>query len=292
MTYRYIDRDTLKVAMQIPVSTTSSGINGLLDGAAETVTRLFDEYVGFGFHPVSGQRFFETSNSYHLNLKTPVLSIDGLVTDAEGNSSYESTITTDRYFLTPHNATLETPSRPYWGIELRRTVTSTAVTSSPILPMNIDRGVRVTGTWGYYNQTRSSSATLATAVTSGATTIQINFATALHVGQSILMGTERMFVTRSPVTSTGAHTSTIDVLRGQDGASNTSHSCATAITIYEYPIIQQAALYQAEQEYRAKDVPLGVAGGQPFGEQRPAGGPGLHPFVRRQLDGFRMPQAG
>lgn len=105
------------------------------------------------------------------------------------------------------------------------------------------------------------------------------------------MGGEKMFVTRTPASASGAHTSTIDVLRAQNGTSAVAHTSATGVTIYEYPIIEQAALTQVQQEYLVRHAPQGYAGGDPYGTQRPQMSGGLHPFVRRLLDPMRKPQA-
>ena len=188
----------------------------------------------------------------------------------------------------PYNATEESPPQPFWDIQVRENATSSGNT----FPKGIQRSVEVVGNWGYYNKTRSTSATVATALTSDSTTWKINNATALDVGMTLLAGTEKVFVTRTPASVSGAHTSTIDVLRAQNGTTNTTHSCASALSIYEYPIIEQAVQTQAAQEYLVRHSPQGYAGGDPFGTQRPQMSGGLHPFVRRMLDPFRTPIAG
>ena len=280
----YTDRDTVKTALQIPSS--STGDHAALDLAQEAVARLIDTYVGFPFYPTSDTLYFTPLTSTGLNLNEPVLAIDAIDMDFHGaGTSYDTSMSTACYYFEPYNAQNQSPPQPYWKLDTRWSATM-------VFPAGIKHSVRIKGTWGYYNSLTPSSATLATDIAAGATTIQLNFATALHVGNTILMGSERMTVTRTPASSTAGHTSTIDVLRGVNGSSGATHSCATAIQVYTYPVVDQAAQFQVTQDYRAKDAPLGFTGGEPFGTQQPRVTPaGLHPFTRRSLDGFRKPVA-
>lgn len=281
----YTNRADLKTALGIPASTT--GDHAHLDDAAEAISRLIDDYLGFHLYAASGVRYFTPKATSYLSLDYPLLSVDSIQTSSDGGSTYGSTMTSDSYYLEPANATEESPRRPWWEIVIRPNATS----SGAVFPKNIRRGTKITGTWGYFNQTKATSAVLSTDAASGTTTLEITNATALKVGQTILMGTEQMFVSRTPASASGSHTSTIDVLRAQNGTTNSTHSSATSIMIYEYPIVDRAALYQAEQDYRVKDAPFGMAGGEPSGGQRPMMAGGLHPFTRRSLDGFRSPVA-
>lgn len=278
----YVDRTELKTALGIPATTTGDHLT--LDRVAESVSRRFDRHVGFPFAPTYQARDFTAKHTQRLMLDVPLLAVESIRTSSDGGSTYGTTLAATDYYLAPYNASMESPPRPYWEIESTPNATAGLVTHQ--------RGVRITGTWGYYDQRRPSSATLATAIATGTTTIELNFATAVHVGQLLLMGGERMQVTRTPGSASGVHTSTVDVLRGQNGTSGVAHSCGTGIEVYEYPTVGAAALYQAQMDYRALDAPLGTAGGQPFGEQRVNAPGGLHPFVERDLEQFRKPTAG
>lgn len=277
----YVNRDDLKSALTIPASTTRDHAH--LDGAVEAISRLLDDYLGFHAYPSSGVRYYTPTGGTRLRLDYPLLAVDTIQHSSDGGSTYGSTMTTADYYLQPDNATEESPPRPFWEVVIRPNATSSAAG----FPKGITRGTKITGTWGYFNQTANSSATLATALAVGTTTIKINISTALHPGQTILMGSEQMFLTRTPTSATGSITSTVDVLRAQNGTVGATHSCATTIAVYTYPIIERAALYQAEQDYRGKDAPFGNVGGQPGGGQSIS--IGLHPFTRRMLDGFRKP---
>ena len=289
MPNHYVGLETLKRSMQIGGTSAGSATadNAVLFALNETVARLIDDYCGFHFYESSGGRFFNPDNSTRLCLGYPLLTVGSIQFSSDGGTTYGTTMTSADYYLAPYNATEESPPRPFWEIESRENATS----SGTVFPKGIQRSVRITGTWGYYNKTKSTSATVATAIASDTTTWKINNATALEVGMTLLSGAEKLFVTRTPASVSGAHTSTIDVLRAQNGTTNTTHSCASALSIYEYPIIEQAALTQAQQEYLVRHSPNGYAGGEPFGTQRPQMTGGLHPFVRRMLDPFRTPVA-
>ncbi len=279
---RYVNRTVLKSALGINATSTSA--NDRLDDAAEAVSRLFDQHVGYAFGPSSGTRDYTAKEATCLYLDRPLLAVDALRTASDG-TTFGTTMTTADYWLAPYNATVESPRRPFWGIETRASATAVFPTTR--------RSVRIVGTWGYFDERITSTATLATDITSNTTTIQLNGATALHPGQTILMGAERMLVTQTPASASGVHTSNINVRRAMDGTTNSTHSSATSIQVYEYPVVDRLALYQAQMDYRALDAPLGMTGGMPDGGSRVNAAGGLHPFVQRRLnDSFRTPRTG
>ena len=279
---RYVDRDTLKSALSIPASSTDN--HALLDAAIEGVSRLIDDYCGFPFAPSSGTRDYTAVDSECLYLDMPLTAVDSIRTDSSGNASYGTTCTSSDYYLAPYNATAESPARPYWEVETRPNATAT-------FPTGVRRGVRVTGTWGYYDQRADTTAVLSTGVNATAKTLEVTGATSLHAGQMILMDSERMTVVSTPASATGAHTSGVIVQRGVNGTAGAAHTSGAAIAVYEYPIVSQAAMFQAQMDYRSRDAPMGMAGGEAFGAQRMYAAAGLHPFAKRMLDGFRKPTA-
>ncbi len=278
----YVDRDRLKQSLRIDAS--STGLNFQFDIIAEAVSRLFDNYLGFPVFPSSAVQFYTAYDALHLSLEQPLISVDAIDLSFNVGTSYDVAMAVGQFNLTPYNAPTESPPRPYWDIEVKLNATT-------VFPQGWPKAVRITGTWGYFNEHAPTTATLATAINSAVTAIQLNGATALHPGQTILMNTEMMFVTATPTSSTGAHTSGITVQRGMNGTSAIAHTSGAIIEVYSYPVIEQAALYQAGMDYRAQDAPLGFSGGEPFGNQRLNGVGGIHPFCKMMLDGFRMPEA-
>ena len=275
----YTNRAALKAALTIPATTTSQDVS--LDAVQEAISREIDQYVGFGFAPVSGVRDYTPSNADCQRLDYPLLAVDSVAADNDGDSSYELSITSSCYYLSPYNATAEQPRRPWWELEVRNTATA-------VFPAGVQRGLRITGTWGYYDERRTSSCVLTTGVNATALTMTFTNASQLSAGHLLLLDGERIQVTGVSTTNTTG--GNVDVLRARNGTSGATHSSGAIPQVYEFPVVERAALYQAELDYRVKDAPMGMAGGDAFGSQRPQGG-GLHPFTKRMLDHFRLPGA-
>lgn len=285
----YTNRDAVKAALQIPASTTgeATGQRGLInqdiDAAIEGISQLIDDYLGFSPAPTSGTRFYTPRKSDYLSLDYPLLAVDSIQISSDGGTTYGTTFATGSYYLKPYNATMESPPKPFWDIEVRDSC------ATAVFNVGIQRSARITGTWGYFDQRAGTTAVVgATALDATVTSFGMTGATSLHPGQLILMGSERMLVTQTPASSTGAHTSQISVLRAQHGTAGATHSVATSIEIYEFPIIERAALYQACQDWRVQQAPMGYTGGEGV-TQRPVMAGGLHPFARRMLDPMRKP---
>lgn len=283
----YAHRDLLKQSLGIPASSTAD--HAQMDAALEGVSRHIDDYVGFHYYPSSGIRYYRARESTRQALDYPLLNVDAIALDPDADSTYETTLAAADYFLTPYNATEESPRRPWWGIELAQNANASAV-----FPRGVARGVRVTGTWGYYNERDETTAKPATAIDATATVWDMTGASNLHPGQTVRIGTEQVFILRNGLSGSDTATASgqITVRRAVNGTTGATHSSNSTMSIYTYPIADRAALYQAEMDYRAKDAPLGVAGEQPFGTQRLTAVGGLHPFVRRMLDPFRAPVVG
>lgn len=283
---RYVHRDLLKDALGIDA--TSSGDHDQLDDAAENISRLIDRRVGFSFHPASGTRFYRPRNSTRLLLDYPLLTVDSIQTSSDGGSTYGSTLSSNDYYLLPDNATLESPRQPFWGIEIRPTATGPVFSTAA-------RGTRITGNWGYFDERTTSTMVLSTGMDATQEFLQIaSGASGLHPGQTVRLENEQIFVLRNGLSGSDTATTSgrVAVQRGQNGTSGVAHASGVAVQTYSYPAVERAALYQAQQDYRAKDAPLGDAGASPFGPQRPVMAGGLHPFTLRIIDQFRKPVVG
>lgn len=284
---QYAHRDILKQALSIPA--TSTGMHLLLDGVLDGVSREIDNYVGFQFYPSSGVRYYRPEQSTYLQLDYPLLNIDSIALDTDADSSYESTLNATSYYTVPYNATEQSPPAPIWAIELR-----TRTNASAVFPYGVARGVRITGTWGYYDNRKETTAQPATAINATQTVWDMVGASNLHPGQTVRIGSEQVFIERNGLSGSDTATSSgqITVRRAQNGTTGATHSSLSTMSAYTYPIIERACLYQSEMDYRAQDAPLGIAGGDLGGGQRLQAAGGLHPFVRRQLDMFRQPTVG
>lgn len=281
MSNYYVTRHQLRDAIGLPASAT--GDNDQLGMTLEDVSRLIDDYLGYHVYAAVETRYFKPRETMRLHLDRPLLAVTALRTDSSGNASYGTTMATTQYDLAPDNATSESPPRPFWDIELR-------ASSTGVFPAGVRRGVELVGTWGLFDQRATSTATLATDIGTTATTFEVNGATALHPGHTIRLGGEDMFVLRSPVTATAGTASNIVVERARNGSTAATHSSATGIQVYQYPLVDRAALYQAQEDFR-RGLADPSAGGAGFGESgRLAGNADLHPAVRRMLN--RVPVVG
>ena len=260
------NRTVLKDACGIPA--TATGDHDQLDAVIETVSHEIEDYLGYPVGPHERTRYLTPRETSRLRLDQPLVAVTTLRTDAQGDASYESTWSTAMYHLAPYDATGDSPPAPYWEIEARATSTS-------VFPAGINRGVELAGTWGLYDQRKSTTAILGTSgPNSTQLTLEVRGASSLHPGQTLRIDSEQIFVQERA--SSGA-TGSLTVLRGQNGSPAASHAALAAITYYGYPIVERAALYQAQREFIAKDTPMTAMGG-------------LHPFVRHMLD--RTPRVG
>ena len=284
----YTHRDVLKESLTIPACTTAN--HTFLDQVLETVARNIDRHLGFHLYPSSGIRYFRPRQTTYLDLDYPLLNIDAIALDTNADSSYESTLDSTSYYMVPYNATEESPRQPWWAIEIR-----TRTNASAIFPIRVAQGVRITGTWGYYNERDETTCRPATAMDATQLTMKMTGATNLHPGQTIRVDSEQIFVVANGLSGSDTATTSgiIAVKRAQNGTPGATHSSLSTASIYTYPVVSAAALYQAGMDYRAKDAPLGITGTDPTWNQTVRAPGGFHPFVRRLLDeAFRTPRVG
>lgn len=284
MPHVYTHRDAVKDACGIAAS--STGDHDQIDASIEAASRLIDDWLGYPFGPQIETRLLRATKSALLRLDKPLTAVTTLRTDAGGDGSYESTWSTAMYWLNPANATGESPPAPYWEIEQRVSATS-------VFPVGISRGVELAGTWGYYDRRENSSAVLSTtggALDSTQSNLTVTFASALHAGQTIRVDEEQMFIQEVTASAAGAG-GQMTVLRAQNGTTGATHATGAAIQTYRYPIVERAALYEAQRDFRA-GLGLPAAGSPEFVDSRQPQSADLSPTVRRMLAGFRRVNVG
>ena len=279
----YVHRDLLKSALGLESCATAAHLE--LDAVLEGVGREIDRHAGFHFYAASGVRYYTPTNSTMLTLDAPLVAVGSIMLDSDNNASYDSTLTTSDYFMLPYNATADSPPRPYWGFELAQNTTAS-------LPKGTRRGAKITGTWGYYNKRTTIASVLSTAMTSAALTGEFSNSSLLHPGQTYLIDNEQIFITRNGKSGSDTATTsgTVGIQRGVNGTSADAHASGATLGLYEYPVVDKAALFQAERDYRARSAPMGFTGGDNFGGQQTiSAAAGLHPFTRSAIDQFRAP---
>lgn len=127
--------DTATIAVINPVS------DEVMESVIEAASRAIDYYCDRVFYTSAATARTFTPCDSRLLFVDDLLSIDanGLVTDDDGDRTYENTWATTDYLLLPENAA--TDGEPYTMIEIDPY-------GSHIFPC-VRRGVKITGTWGY-----------------------------------------------------------------------------------------------------------------------------------------------
>jgi hypothetical protein len=274
----YLDRYSAKKALSIPVTSTAD--DAVLDTVIEGVSRLMDDYVGFPLFASLDTQFYTASDARCLVLDQPVTDLTSVALDPGGTRTYSQTMGATCYDLTgagaDYNVRTNSPPQPFWEVHTRWT-------SSAVFPERTPKGVQLTGTWGYTNQTRTLAATPTTVSGWDATSTSLNFVNASTIapGQTLLVDSEQLFV-KDAVSTSGFY-----VERGVNGTSGAVHTSAAVVKVYEYPVISEACRFQIALTWRAKDM-SGYGGDQGVPSRAPSGG--LHPFTKSMLT-MRSPVA-
>ena len=105
----------------------------------------------------------------------------------------------------------------------------------------------ILGEWGWQNDTESISTIDAIGSTS-TTTVTVTSGSTTYVGDTILVGTEQMYVTN-------VDGNTLTVIRGVNGTTSATHSGGATYYRYKYPAdVVQACLDIARTYWRSRDV--------------------------------------
>lgn len=183
----------------------AAGISGtdrdaLIDAHIEAASREIDGLIGsdgWGFIPVTATRSYpwaqpDGRNAYTLMLDAPLLSVSALTKEGDDVTA----IAAADYFLEPVNI-----GPPYHWIEID--LGSTAFFSAKDTHQ---RQIRVTGSWGHGDATKAAGA-LAEADDGAETELDVTDSSLIDVGDTLLIGTEQMFVTAMGLLDTTANTS-------------------------------------------------------------------------------------
>ncbi len=106
----------------------------------------------------------------------------------------------------------------------------------------------VAGTWGYTNDTTVQTDLAAAITDDAAVEIEVTNAASLGIAQTILVGTEQMYIT-------GISSNTLTVERGCNGTTSATHLINANVSSYDYPpLVVQACLDLAKIEFRDRDM--------------------------------------
>lgn len=198
----------------------------------EYASRRIDADTGRKFYTVSESRYY-TAQWPHVLTVDDLLSVSALATDGNADRTYSTAWAASDYELEPANA------YPKWQIF----TTPNGACSFPTLR----RGVRITGVWGYGDGSGASpwlaSGATVTVATTSATAVTASVGTPFAVGQTILAGTEQMYVTAVAGTA-------LTVERGVNGTT-AAIQAAVAASIAQYPSqIREACRILAARVWR------------------------------------------
>lgn len=247
----------------------------LEDGA-----RAIDEYAQrtdpghpvSGFGPRLGTNRYDGPCSRTLRLRDDLLAITSVtVRDTPTGSTRTLTDETDflkvPYDEAPYRELLiHTDSSASWGTG--------------------QRSNDIAGKWGYQD-VRASLTTLAAAV-SDTTSTTVSLTATTEAGQTLLVGSEQMYV--RAVSGAGPYAATVD--RGVNGTTAATHLIAAAVEVYRYP--SRIVVTNYRLAFRSWKTRNAGADGTDGGGQMLAG-PALESeqtILRKGLWGLRLPEVG
>ena len=185
----YATREALKAIVGIGGASLDAAIDASIEAASEDIEvahgRRYIPYTATKQYPWPSKR---NPSAYRLDLDEDLLAVTALTKDTDDVTAIAST----DYFLEPVNT-----GPPYYHIEID--LASTAYFSSEDTSQ---RALRVTGRWGYGEDTKAAGA-LAEADDGSETALDVTDASLIDVGNTILIGTEAMFVSGRAVLTIG-----------------------------------------------------------------------------------------
>jgi len=197
----YTSRESVKRAAGINGSAKDSIIDGHIEAASRTIDRELGLREGC-FIPETKTRYFSWPQDPDVSLENrkAILYLDeGLISVSSITSENgDVTLVSGDYLLEPVN---EGP--PYQRIEIDKSAVTT--TAAFAAGDTTQRAIAVTGSWGYKATTKAAGA-LAEADDGTETALDVTDASLIDVGDTILIGTEQMFVTAKTALDTTANT--------------------------------------------------------------------------------------
>jgi hypothetical protein len=177
----YVSREAVKRAVNIG----GSDRDRVIDFVAEQASRELDSLSNRRFIPITATRNYSwpqrnQGRVYVIHLDEDLLSVSALTKEGDDATAIASA----DYFLEPVNL-----GPPYSRIEID--LASSAFFSSKDTHQ---RQIRVTGSWGYGNDTKAAGALAAAISSTTATTLNCSDASLIDVGDTLLIGSEQFFV--------------------------------------------------------------------------------------------------
>jgi hypothetical protein len=184
----YTTREAVKRALLLAGDDRNRQVDDLVEAASRQIERFTRRF----FIPRTETRKYywpqETVTSWRLWLDQGIISVSSLTTD-----NGDTTIPSTNYFLEPLNF-----GPPYDRIEI-----NLATSSFFSARTTRQRAIAVTGDWGWDANTQAAG-TLAAAMDASQTTLDCSDASLIEVGDTLLIESERLFVSGRSTLSTTA----------------------------------------------------------------------------------------
>ena len=228
---------------------------GILRRIVESASNRIDNYVGMqSFGPRSETHFFDTpqllrpsKDSTQMGLQdyyVNAIPLDSWLVSITSVTSYEQTERTSNESLT------EGYNADYW-LEPYNSNPKTRLKLNEDTAKSFHGGqqtLAVAGIWGYANDITPEKTTTGTIATDTETAWGVNDASGLSIAQSILVGSEQMYIT-------GISSNTLTVERGVNGTTAATHLAGSSVYGYEYTaVVVQACLDLAKIFFRDRDM--------------------------------------
>ncbi len=235
----YASVDALKDRCNI----SRTDLDAQLIAILSNVSRQIDMWCGRIFYVETATRTFTYREDCAY---PPTLPIDDLTSvtsikfDYSGRRLYDTTLATTDYDLCPESGPFQSPPGPFTEIAL-----------NPIgrYPFpTTQRGIQIVSSgWGYSEALVRSLATVATGgINTSATTLPVSNAALFEVGQTILIGSEQLYITALTITPSP---DTLTVVRGVNGTTAAAHIETAVIDYYTYPVVAESCLQQAQRRF-------------------------------------------
>lgn len=216
----------------------------LLLAVLESVSAVIDDRCersafGSGFGPRTGTNKYDGRSTNKLRLRDDLLTVTSvLLRDYTASSGTQAPVADTDYYLLNAEATYS--PGPYRTMLLH-------LQGIPIFGYGF-RVTEIAGTWGYQNVTVTLTATTSAISTTTTTSVTVSAGTEFSAGQTLLSGTEQMYV--SAVSGT-----TLTVVRGANGSTAATHGAAAAVAKYVYPgPVREVCLRLALRRWKARDA--------------------------------------
>jgi len=240
----YTSRERLKSALTVA----GSDKNAVLDAHIEGASRSIERELGRRFIPKTQQRLFRwPQDESSREIWSPhddrpgggayqILRLDEDLLSASAITSENGdlTLVAGDYFLEPAS---EGP--PYTRIEIN--AASANATALFAAKTTVQRAIAVTGSWGYGNDTEAAGTLSASIANGTVATCAISDASLVDVGDTLLIESEQIFVTKKSVS--GAATTLSDALAVNVAETAVTVANGAAIKTGEVIVLDSEQMY-------------------------------------------------